>query len=129
MSTKHKTNGYDQLCTITVFCAAISILGIGVTVNADGEHEAAAAGTMPDVIYTEGGVAASEAVQGAVPNGGAIKVLAGAAVAAGVDVTTDAAGKFITATTGDTIVGRSVTAAGAIDAYFKILFGNKGVKA
>ena len=126
--SKHKAN-YDKLMTITVFAAAISIRGIGVTINADGEAAATAAGAMPDVIFTESDVAVGAAVQGAIPNGGIIPVLAGAAVAVGADVTTDAAGKFVTATSGDAIVGRSVTAATDADEFFGIQFTFKGAKA
>ena len=126
--SKHKAN-YDKLVTITVFAAAISIRGIGATINADGEAQATAAGAMPDVIFTEGDVAAGSAVQGATPNGAIISVLAGAAVPVGADVTTDADGKFVPAAAGNAIVGRAVTAAGAADEFIGIQFVFKGAKA
>jgi len=126
--SKHKAN-YDKLVTITVFAAAVSIRGIGATINSDGEAAVPAAGTMPDVIFTEGDVPAKAAVQGAIPNGGIIPVLAGAAITVGQDVTTDADGKFIPAATGNAIVGRAVTAAGAADEFVGIQFTFKGAKA
>jgi len=126
--SKHKTN-YDKLQTITVFAAALSVRGLAAVVNSDGEAEAAGAGVMPDVIFTEGGVPASEATQGAMPNGGIIPVIAGAAVVAGALVATNAAGKFITATSGAVACGRAVNAAGAADDFFAIQFTNKGAVA
>lgn len=126
--SKHKAN-YDKLMTITVFAAAISVRGIGVTINSSGQAAVPAAGTMPDVIFTEGDVPAGAAVQGAIPNGGIIPVLAGAAVAVGDDVTTDADGKFIPASSGNAIVGRAVTAATAADEFVGIQFTFKGAKA
>lgn len=126
--SKHKAN-YDKLMTITVFAALVSVRGIGATINSDGQAGLPAAGTMPDVIFTEGDVKIGAAVQGAIPNGGIIPVLAGAAVVAGADVTTDAAGKFITAVAGNAIVGRAVTAATAADEFVGIQFTFKGEKA
>ena len=125
--TKHKAN-YDKLMTITVFAAALTIRGVGAVINSDGEAEAPAAGVMPDVIFTEGGVPQGEAVQGAMPNGGIIPVVAGAPIAVGDEVTTDAEGKFIPAATGNAIVGKAVTA-GAVDEYVGIQFTYKGAKA
>ena len=122
--SKHKAN-YDKLMTITVFTAALSIRGIGVVLNADGEMETPTAGQMPDVIFTESDVAAGNAVQGAIPNGGIIPVLAGDAIAVGNFVTTDADGKFVPAAAGQAIAGKAVTA-GAADEFVGIQFTYKG---
>ena len=127
--SKHKAN-YDKLKTITVFVgAADSVRGIGVTIDAQGECNPTAAGAMPDVIYCEGGVKQGGAVQGAMPDGAIVPVLAGAAITVGLDITTNAAGKFIPAAAGNAIVGRAVTAATAANEFFGIQFTYKGAKA
>ena len=52
---------------------------------------------------------------------GIAKFTAGAAVALGAQVTSDANGKLVTATTGDIVIGRCVQAAGAEDEIGAVL--------
>lgn len=120
---------YEKLQTITIFAGAASVLGIATVIGSDGLSNPGPAGKMPDSIYTEGDVPQGEAVQGAIANGGRVKVLAGAAINVGDPVTTDANGKFIPAVAGNDIVGRATTAASAADEYISIQFQYKGVQA
>lgn len=53
--------------------------------------------------------------------GGIVKVKAGAVVAAGAKVQSDATGRAITAATGDHVLGKAVTAAGAADEIISVL--------
>lgn len=58
--------------------------------------------------------------------GTASKVVAGAAVAAGADVTPDAAGKAVTSATGNYIAGKCMTAAANADELITVWLTNPG---
>lgn len=60
---------------------------------------------------------------------GITKVVAGAAVAAGAKVMSNAAGKGITATSTNHVVGVALTAAGAEDEVFAMHIGREGILA
>jgi len=56
---------------------------------------------------------------------GVTKVKAGAAVAAGIDIQTDAAGKAIAAASGDVVLGHSITAASNADELIEVILISK----
>jgi hypothetical protein len=60
---------------------------------------------------------------------GASKSVCGAAVAQGAEVMANAAGKFITATSGNNILGRALEAAGADGDIVAVLISKQGIKA
>lgn len=64
---------------------------------------------------------------GTVQVGGITKCIAGAAVAAGSRVTSDASGKAIVATTGKQVIGLAMTAAGAANEIFEVFLSPRGV--
>lgn len=82
---------------------------------------------------------AGEAIQGVIDNkpaagepvelvhSGIADAIAGAAVAKGAKVMSTAAGKFVTATTGNVIVGVAMAAAGADLEIFPVLLQNQGI--
>ena len=55
-------------------------------------------------------------------------VIASDAISADADVTSDAAGKAITATTGDIVLGRALEAAAATDDEIEVLLTPSGIK-
>ena len=57
---------------------------------------------------------------------GITKAVAGAAFAAGADLASDAAGKVVTAGTGDVVVGKAITAAGEANEVITINFFGDG---
>jgi len=124
----HKAN-YDKAVSVTVYSAAADLdRGIAVTMNASAQVTPAAANTVPNFITMAPATFVGEAIQGAIPNGAIVAVKAGAAVSLG-DVTTDANGKFVNATTGQNIVGTALTTADAVDEYIAIQFFPRGTVA
>lgn len=78
------------------------------------------------VIY---GVLQQDCVQNdtvSVAVGGLVEVLSGAAVAVGAAVVSDSAGRGVTATAGDKIFGRAVSAAAAANQKFQVLITREG---
>jgi hypothetical protein len=71
----------------------------------------AAAADKPIGVQYDTPSAAGRAIE--VASGGIVEVTAGAAIAYGAEVQTNATGKAITATTGGTVVGRALQAAAA----------------
>ncbi len=57
---------------------------------------------------------------------GITKAVAGAAIAADADLASDAAGKVVTAVTGDVVVGKAITAAGEANEVITINFFGDG---
>ncbi|MAK54616.1 MAG: DUF2190 domain-containing protein [Pusillimonas sp.] len=60
-----------------------------------------------------------------ITGGGKCKAKAGAAVAAGVNLTTDASGRVVTAAVGNAVIGKSLSAAGAAGEILTMLFDKK----
>lgn len=75
------------------------------------------AGDTCDGVISEGKAAG---LHSSIKTGNQLKAIAGAAVAIGAKVTPNAAGKFITATSGTEVFGTAITAAGAADVLFTI---------
>lgn len=71
--------------------------------------------------------AAGEA--GTVKTGGLSKAVAGAAFAAGIQLTTDSAGRFVTATTGQQVLAESREPAAALGDITTVDVGRRGVMA
>jgi hypothetical protein len=57
---------------------------------------------------------------------GTVPAKAGAAVSVGAALTTDATGRFVTATTGQPIFGRALQAAGAANEFIEIFITREG---
>lgn len=84
---------------------------------------AAAGGRVEGVVQNKPAIA--DTVTLAV--GGVTKMEAGAAVAAGARVAVDAAGRGVTATTGNYVLGVAMEAAGASGVYFPLLITHAGL--
>ncbi len=85
-----------------------------LTVAADEQADPTGAGAAADGVSQDNNAdEAGKAVQIMLLGGGVSKVEAGAAVTAGDEVMSDASGRAITATTGNRILGRAWSAAGA----------------
>jgi hypothetical protein len=95
-----------------------------VTLAATGISESATATEEIDGISMEAVAAgnAGLAVPCARPNGCKVEITAGAAVAAGALVMSDATGRAITATATNSVHGKALTAAAAADEVITILF-------
>lgn len=72
--------------------------------------------------YCDGVISEGKAVglHSSIKTGNQLKAVAGAAIAVGAKVTTNAAGKFVTATAGTEVFGTARTAAAAADDLFTI---------
>jgi len=123
----HKANT-QNVASITMFAAAVTVLGTAVTIGADGLAAAPDAGKMPDGIVMEGAVKVNCPFQASQPGQGVHKALAGSDVARGDDLSVGAGGRFNKAAAGEDIVGKAVTA-GAADEYIGILFNYRGAAA
>lgn len=81
-----------------------------MTVDASGQAERAGAGVSALGVLQDKPAAAGRAASVSKP-GSTTKVVAGAAVAAGADVTSDASGRAVTSSSGNYIAGKARTAA------------------
>lgn len=77
----------------------------------------AGAGERVDGVISEGKAAG---LHTSFKTGNQLKAIAGAAIAAGAKVASDAAGKFVTATVGTEVFGTAITAASGADVLFTI---------
>jgi len=99
-----------------------------VEIDSNGQVAAiGTAGNAPDGLVQNDPDAQGKAAE--VTISGLAQVRAGGSVSAGEDVAADADGKAVTATSGDVIAGVAVTAAGAADEIFTMLFLPRGAAA
>lgn len=97
-----------------------------VSINSSGQIALAGLGARADGVLESQPEAAGRTATVTVPNGGKVKVKAGAATTAGGAVASDASGKAVDATSGDTILGTFIDAAGAGDEVVTIVFSVGG---
>ena len=126
---KHAAN-YENVTSITLF-AAVAVIAIyrAVVLTDDGASEYPEAGGDVDNISMAPTTYIGEAFQGAQPTGAKVKIEAGAPVAINDLVAADAEGRAVPAEAGDTVIGKAVTAAGAIGEVIAIMFTPKGTAA
>lgn len=97
----------------------------GIAQSADGADAIGVSLEMyDDSEHTAGN--ATRSIPVAVNQGMRIEVEAGAAIAIGADVSSDAAGKAITSATGDAILGKALSAASADGEVIEVLFSKAG---
>jgi len=98
--------------------------GLAVVVNASGNLVLAGAAVFIDGVLVDDpktGQAGTYQVRDIA------KVVAGAAITRGANLTTNASGQFITAATGNPIVGKALEAAGAASQVIRAEIGYRGV--
>lgn len=126
----HKAN-HAGICSITVFAAfattAAPIL-INRFLNLNSDAQVAYTGAGEDADYISLGTAerTGEPLQGSMPIGSINKIESGAAIAKGDKITSDATGRAVTATTGDIVLGKAVTASGAAGEVIGATFSPRG---
>lgn len=123
-------NENTQTITLSAVAATAVRQRRFVIVTSTGITEGTVAGDAVGVSF--GSVPAtagtSRAIAVVTNNGCRVEVEAGAAVTAGNDVASDAEGRAVNATTGNTILGKALTAATAAGEVVEVLFAPAGRK-
>lgn len=108
-----------------ISAAALTVYRFGILNGSAKLAHVGTAGLRADCIIAESVGAADLAVAGVV-EGCIAKVEAGAAIALGANISSNASGQAITATTGHNIMGKALEAASGANSVISILFGHKG---
>lgn len=126
----HQAN-HAGILSITVFAALATVaapikINRFLTVNSDGQCAYTGAGLDADYISLGTAERTGEALQGSLPIGSINKIESGAAIAVGAKITSDATGRAVTATAGDIVLGKAVTASGAAGEVIGATFSPRG---
>lgn len=118
----------ENLKTLTLVAAADLSAQQYRFVNLDGTGKAALAGAGAEAVgvLQNKPVANAEATVADIGGGGTSKVVAGAAIAAGARVASDASGRAVTAGVGNAILGRARVAAAAAGEIIPVLLFHNG---
>lgn len=98
-----------------------------VDFDSSGDVAYPSAGSVAAGVLQEAADAADKVISAALPDGAIVKVEAGAAVALGADVMSNATGQAITATATNTIMGKALQAAGALGDIIEVQLINRGL--
>lgn len=112
-----------QVITVPANADLSSSQFLFMTVNASGRLAATGDGLAADGVLLDKPSAAGRA--GALQIGGRVKVVAGGTVTAGDQVGSDAAGKAVSAASGDVILGRALSS-GVADDVIDMIFQPRG---
>lgn len=116
-------------CVTVPANAALTQFTFGVITNSSGTGRVATSGNgaRADGVTMNAPAAANDPTEFAVD--GVVKVVAGAAVVAGVEVMSDASGRAITATSTNQILGIALKSAAALGEVIPVLLKSGGTKA
>ncbi len=117
----------ESLSSISLNPVGTIAAGSFVKQNATGVIVAADPNDLVIGVALTAAVAADAALAVAKMDGGRVPMLAGAAITQGAAVTSDASGRAVTATTGDSIFGHAAQAAGAADVFVDVILLYSGL--
>ena len=120
---------YNTRCALTFEAAGDLSANQFYLVVVDGNGQVAVAGDGADAIGVLYDKPSAQGNAAQVRIGEVVQVAAGAAVSIGANVASDATGRAVTATTGEQIVGKALTAASAAGQLISVLWRPNGTSA
>ena len=127
----HKAN-QDAITSVSVFADGATVnaplvINRFITLGSAGLVAYTGAGLQADFVSLGTAEADREPLQGSLPTGAINKIEAGAAIAVGDLIASDATGRAVLAVTADVALGKAVTVAGAADEIVAFTFSPKGI--